>query len=334
MLSRIIVPLDGAAVSEAAVPRAVEIARRTGATLTLLHVVRRPVRADASLMEIATEQGRLEGERYLERVARDVRASGRIDIRTTMLEGPVATAICTDAGSDHTTLIVMTTHGQSGWHRTWIGSIADTVVRRARVPVMLVRVGPRPRSAATGRDLRVLVALDGTPCSDEILAPLREGAFGSQAVYRLLTVVAPVASLHSVGTLGYPVLDYDDEATALAVRGARAHLLAVADQLWSNEPGIAIECDVIVGDNPARAVVDAAAMADVVAMATHGHTVSRVLLGSVTDKVLRGSACDLLLCHPFAGRNAPKRDRRTLTGNLSAEQEGSPDCWPPIERRA
>jgi hypothetical protein len=54
--------------------------------------------------------------------------------------------------------VVMTTHGHSGINRLWLGSVADRLVRRVKVPVLLLR----PKVGALQTEFRhTVVALDG-----------------------------------------------------------------------------------------------------------------------------------------------------------------------------
>jgi nucleotide-binding universal stress UspA family protein len=73
------------------------------------------------------------------------------------------------SGSD---LIVMTTHGRGPVSRFWLGSVADQLVHRLPMPLLLIRTqedSPLPRDEPELRNL--LVALDGTPTAEQILQP-------------------------------------------------------------------------------------------------------------------------------------------------------------------
>ncbi len=77
---------------------------------------------------------------------------------------------------------------------------------------------------------------------------------------------------------------------------AEDYLLAVAEHLRAG--GAKVQTRVHVAEQPAAAILREAALvgADLIALETHGRGVSRMLLGSVADKVVRGSAVPVLLC--------------------------------------
>jgi nucleotide-binding universal stress UspA family protein len=75
---------------------------------------------------------------YLDRVAAELRAVG-VKVTTETCAGPVAETILEYAEGIHADLIAMSTHGRSGLARWFIGSVADKVVRAARLPVLLAR---------------------------------------------------------------------------------------------------------------------------------------------------------------------------------------------------
>jgi nucleotide-binding universal stress UspA family protein len=147
---RILVPLDGSETAEAALAPAAELARLTGAELTLLRAVEvlpiaapdglvyTPPTLDAALVERLVAEAR----RSLNRVAERLRAEGlTVATRVTAAE-PAAAAILDAAGQAD--LIVLATHGRSKVARFFLGSVADKVVRGAPCPVLVTRSQPAP----------------------------------------------------------------------------------------------------------------------------------------------------------------------------------------------
>jgi universal stress protein A len=158
-LSRILVPVDFSAPSDAAVDEAFFIAKRFTASVDLLHVWRPTPSPDddvpaASLTSFArTDVGR-EMRRYLERAeAQAVPARGRLaygDPETLILE-------CAD-GYD---LIVMGTRGRSAASHLLRPSVAEHVVRRANVPVMTIH-------AHTGNGITSRLELEEGPAAPSL----------------------------------------------------------------------------------------------------------------------------------------------------------------------
>ncbi len=144
MYKKILVPLDGSPFAEAVLPHVRELAQCTGAEIVLLRVAMRwmyDYAMPAPLLPGTTlNESEQEPAAYLERVAADLRAAGFM-VTTEVCAGPVAETILEYAEGIHVDLIAMSTHGRSGLARWFIGSVADKVVRAAKLPVLLARPG-------------------------------------------------------------------------------------------------------------------------------------------------------------------------------------------------
>jgi nucleotide-binding universal stress UspA family protein len=156
----ILVPLDGTALAEQALPPAVGLAKSSHAKLLLLKVL---IARDKSEVYIVHEVGREEAEnydyvlgntdlddyRYLEEVsARYIPAE--IAYTTIACAGQPAQDIISTLDDHHADLVVMATHARAGLHRIIAGSVAERVVSQASVPVLLLR-GQAPPSAGAIR---------------------------------------------------------------------------------------------------------------------------------------------------------------------------------------
>jgi nucleotide-binding universal stress UspA family protein len=141
-LHRILVPLDGSALAEAALPRVAELARLTNARLTLLQVIGPPM-PELTAFEIARlpeDDGELTiaAEAYLRRVAATLHERG-LDADTAVHFGDPAACIAEEVALNRHGLVAMSTHGRSGIDRLVVGSVADRVLRTARAPLLLFR---------------------------------------------------------------------------------------------------------------------------------------------------------------------------------------------------
>jgi nucleotide-binding universal stress UspA family protein len=145
MYKEILVPLDGSELAEAAVPHALELAKAFGAQVALFSVVEPigvypqpgvvgPVVSIAVNVEEEMENIR----QYLEKVADRLKAEG-IRVQRVVREGDPASLICDYAQESKADVIVMSTHGRSGIQRWVYGSVADRVLRGAKIPVLLIR---------------------------------------------------------------------------------------------------------------------------------------------------------------------------------------------------
>ena len=141
MYKRVLIPLDGSALAEQALPHAIAQARHFQAELILLRVLEPfPHARGMSLgdLERIKQQASTWAREYLERLAADVRQQG-ITVQAVTIDGRPHVEIPQFAETNQVDLIVMSTRGQSGLSRWLMGSVADRVVRGATVPVLLVR---------------------------------------------------------------------------------------------------------------------------------------------------------------------------------------------------
>jgi nucleotide-binding universal stress UspA family protein len=142
----ILVPLDGSILAESAVAPAVDLAREHGAKLVLL----RAAEAHSLPMADPTEaqvQAVRAAEEYLTDARRRVTQAGVAAVDTSVWYGAPAEAIVEAARYRGADLIVMSSHGRSGLGRLVLGSVAESVQRATRVPILLIRPGEAPIDA-------------------------------------------------------------------------------------------------------------------------------------------------------------------------------------------
>jgi nucleotide-binding universal stress UspA family protein len=142
MYERALVPLDGSTTAEGVIPFILHIAGPLGLDVTLLRVVTPAPRAAAvEAGPIAlddTEELCAEAERYLVPFAAELRANG-IRVTTDVRRGEPVDEVLASARDSRADLIIMTTHGRTGFARLLFGSVAEGVLRHADVPVLLMR---------------------------------------------------------------------------------------------------------------------------------------------------------------------------------------------------
>lgn len=315
MYARVLVPLDGSPFAELVLPAAVALARHMGASLELLHVhAYRPLDyttgadADAVRLDAREEE---DDRAYVEEVAARLAAEGPPVIPRVVVHRSVAASLAEEAAAGPATLLVMTSHGRTGLRRSFVGSVADAVIRAAEVPVLLWRPAPDD-AAAPERFERLLVPLDGSPFAEAVLPHALALSAADEARLTLARVVQPVLEvmepvalmpfgIESAGA-GPAVAVVDRPATARALVEARRYLGAVAARIRPKCPRLWIDVRAEVADDPGAALIVAAADvgADLVAMTTHARGVARLFVGSTADRLLRGRHGATLLMHPRA----------------------------------
>jgi nucleotide-binding universal stress UspA family protein len=141
---RVLVALDGSALSEAILPEALDVAQALRVAMTLLRVVAVTsfihVEGYPDPVEVPTEGiSSGEAEAYLNGLATELRREGRWVSIDTPEALDAASAILLAAQNPETALIAMATHGRGGLAELVLGSVATAVVKQATVPVLLLR---------------------------------------------------------------------------------------------------------------------------------------------------------------------------------------------------
>jgi nucleotide-binding universal stress UspA family protein len=248
--------------------------------------------------------------KYLEAISAELESGAHVTSTHAVLRGAPAETIVRRARAIGADLIVMTSHGRTGFSRAWLGSVADAVMRESAIPVLIVRAEKGPgtvdRRAMARGIKRVFVPLDGSALSTEILlaaADLARAAHASITLLRVVPIVPIVMAYEPTMPVTSLPFVIDEVATTQIQERAIAELDVAARRLH-DETGLAVDSRVIVAENAAAEIVaqTAAREADVVAMSTHGRGASRLLLGSVADKVLRSSRVPVLLYRPVEVR--------------------------------
>lgn len=150
-LSRVLVPLDGSDLAEAALDLASDVTTWLGGEIFLLRVVAPHGHGLGDASAYLTYDPRSEAEQareYLSAIADDLRARGHLVTVLTAI-GPAAAMIAATAAEHGIELIVMSSHGSGGITRLLMGSIATGVVQQACAPVLIVH--PRTPTRHAGQ---------------------------------------------------------------------------------------------------------------------------------------------------------------------------------------
>lgn len=298
----ILVPVDGGPFGEHALPHALAIARRAGAQVRVAHVhsplqsTTRPetlhydMQMDAALMR--------RQQKYLDGLSRRLEEAADVPVTPVLRrQQSVADALCeAAAGAD---LVVMATHGRGPLGRLWFGGVADALMRRLSVPLLLVRGRNTPADLAGEPPVRhVLIPLDGSERSERVLRPAVGLGTLMGANHTLLRVLP--------GGPDYPLVYGGDLAqrrlTARREVEAWEYLYEVTKRLGCRSARIRTQA--IFSDlAPARAVLHYAANqgVDLIALATRGRGgLARLFRGSVAGRVAREASVPVLVYRPGA----------------------------------
>lgn len=302
MFNTILIPLDGSSLAEQALGRGMAVARASRADLELV-LVQQPSPFDG-FPDVPLVSHLWDAERdYLETVNAEIRIGGLIPTRHVVLRGEPVDAICRHVADVSADLVVLTTHARTGLNRTWLGSVANGIVRHSTVPVLVLRPvkGSSRKDASRHLFRHVLIPVDGSPGSMQIFKAATALAKCSNARVALLQVIEPIPIISMDAGLPATYMPglLSDPRTRRLADEAREQLIDTA-RLLQEDSGLTVDAHVIVEAHVGQAIIHFAESHgnDLIAMATHGRGISRLLMGSVADKVMRGGTLPMLLHRP------------------------------------
>ncbi len=308
-VQRILVPCDFSDCSRRAVERAAELARWYDAGLTLLHAVplwpstsRLPPYVNPIVLEPATRDRLVEELRGLGEPARSLGIVPRCIVR----EGDPAELVLLTAREQGIDLVVMGRHGDRGFDRWALGSVAEKVVRKAGCPVLTLRLDadtPVPPDRAPFR--RVLCGID----------------FGAASALALRYALALAEEANADLTVAHVIeWSYANDALLPPDLGSRSfqdYVRRTAEaELHAAIPADAGDwCRVteIVATGRAAPEITRLARergADLIVLGVHGaSTLETMMFGSTARRVLHDAPCPVLTVRSPHGREPGRAQR-------------------------
>jgi nucleotide-binding universal stress UspA family protein len=218
--------------------------------------------------------------------------------------GSAAEWIVEETETRHADFIIMATHDRIGPDRWIHGSVAESVVSRSTIPVMLVRADTADRLAERFQTPEpvVVVPLDGSELAEAAL-PVARGLATTLGARAVLVGVVPRAGQLLAGQ-GGAIVPYAGSGQAETEAEARAYLEAAAGPIATSATGVTT---VLRYGDPASEIAAVAqeSAAAAVVMATHGRTgLVRSILGSVAGGVLHHNSTPVVLIRPPELRGA------------------------------
>ena len=298
-IKRILCPVDFSDFSRHAFDRAVAVARSYGAELAVLHVL--PVPSAVPALPYGPEGP---GPFGFEAVDRE-RALGELS-RFLAAEQPVGVPLhfhTVESGSVHrevflqtsrlsADLVVMGSHGRSGFDRFFLGSVAEKTLRGSRVPVLLVPPHA-PDAVPLGQDpfRRIVCAIDFSQDSARALGYAASLArHGAGRLTLVHSVEAVPIGYDPMAGVTFDVIGYQQALE----KSATAQM-----QKFVPEPAsLGCETDIVVTrGKPYREILGIAAerRADLIVLGVHGRSaIDRLVFGSTTQHIVRRAICPVL----------------------------------------
>jgi nucleotide-binding universal stress UspA family protein len=293
-IKRILCPIDFSDFSQRAVDHALGIARWYEATVTLLHV-RALVPIAPAVPEMLPPMALTVEERdeLMAALARYIPADPGVAIEREVAEGHAATEIVDQATRFASDLVVLGTHGRSGFERLLLGSVTERVLRKAPCPVLSVprQAGAVPATAPLFK--RILCAVDFSDCS---MRALQYALSMAQEADARLTV------LHVFDLEGAMSEDWRDRLTPPSLRKELETLETERrERLERAIPSNAREyCaidPVMARGTPYREILRVAEenQSELIVIGIHGRSAADLLFfGSTANHVVRQAACPVL----------------------------------------
>ena len=298
-LRHILSPFDFSDVSVHAMEQAALLARAAGARLTVLHVFLSVMPTTGmNALDTATAQV-IEPEDLDELRAKVTEAcrsaiDAGVSVGIIIVGGAPAPVILEHAASNDVDLIVMGTHGTSGFQHLILGSVTEKVLRKAACPVLTVP--PRAAAAPAAAFTRVIVAVDFSDCSRLAVQAAAAMTDGREAAVTLLHVLEwpwhepPVPGIDGLPAAQLETLletrRYLETSAADGLKNLAASLL----------PGRDVAIEVRFGKAYTELVAAARErQADLIVMGVRGRSPLDIgFFGSTTNHVVRAASCPVL----------------------------------------
>lgn len=294
--------MDFSEPSKVALEAAFVVARTRGCRqITVFHAVQEVVEPKGQTEEVRANLLALKARikeaatRQLEALTRAMGPPAGVTLVHEVVQGTPSLAIPAAAERVGATLLALGTHGRTGLNRWIKGSVAEAMVRRCRIPTLVLPVGRDgvPAAAELANLRKVLVAVDLHAEADRVLQ------VGLELVRGLAHGPVEVTLLSVADPLALPEIADDDrilsEYRSLIEREAEAQLTALASR--ATRPDHPITAQVTAGD-PDEQILEAQRRlgAELVVVGSHGRGRAPILeLGSTTTHVMRACPASVLV---------------------------------------
>jgi nucleotide-binding universal stress UspA family protein len=291
---RLLCPIDFSDASLHAVEHAATLAGWYQATVVGLHV-HNPVYAPIGTPGLPPDGGTVFASpaasqrvrQQLHDALAPVRSAGA-PVETAIEEGSPASQILSGVARHRADLVVLGTHGASGFERLLLGSVTEKVIRKASCPVLTVP--PRAQAASQLPFRRILCPIDFSASSTRALEFALSIAQEAQADLHLVHVIEWPEGRQPPPLPGFNLPEYHVYRESEAL-GELDKLVPASARDWC-QPTLRV-----VHGKPYEQVVQLSASGsiDLVVIGVHGrNALDLMIFGSTTNQVIRGAACPVL----------------------------------------
>ena len=290
-IRRVLVPVDFSKPSLSAIEAALPLVQQFKAELHLMHVFAPdyPLSSMAAIPLIVPE---LEVRQRVRRKLRELAKRYSVSLHRQnvhALKGSPFEEICRLARDWKIDLIVIATRGNTGLKHLVLGSTAERVVRHSPCPVLVVRNNEADQTSTTGFR-KILVPIDFSDCS---MKGLKFGRRLARELGSKMILLNSVALQYYIANDEYARYDLPKllQQTEKSARGQMRDFVAKTN--WG---GVEIDTTIKIGHAGEQICAAAAERADLIVIATHGHTgLKHIFLGSTAEYVVRRAPCPVLV---------------------------------------
>jgi nucleotide-binding universal stress UspA family protein len=287
--------MDRSPLAECALPHAAAFARAFESQITLVHVMDPPQRAANWRRAVDPLNWRIrkaEAESYLSELTLRLEKAG-LTAEKQILEGPAAERIVEFSRKNDVPLLMLSSHGQSGFSGWNVSSVVQKIILRANTSMMIVRAYQPASTDVTGlRYRRLLLPMDGSQRAECVLPMASTLARSHEASILLANVVRRPEMPRRT-----PPTDEDVELADRIVERNRVEATQYLDQIRSRLAG-EVQARVLVGDHVAGTLQELVEQEkiDLVLMAAHGYSaLTRWPYGSVVSSFITYGTTPLLI---------------------------------------
>lgn len=295
VIKNLLVPLDGSLLAESVLPYTAQISRKIKVSVTLIHIIEKDAPETVHGQRHLTNPA--QAEEYLNSIASsDVfkEIPVKIHVHEARVEN-IPRSIADHSAELNQDLVIMCTHGSSGFHDMLFGSIAQQVISLGITPVLLINPANEKYSKNCNFET-FLIPLDGNPDHEQALdyASIFAGMCGAKLH---LLIAIPLFGTMSGGFNAIHRLLPGTTSKMLDMIVPDAEVYLQEQKTKLEESGLKVTVSAS-RSNPEKAILEASKKikADVIILATHGKKGADAFWeGSVTPKISKTSKVPLLL---------------------------------------
>ena len=284
--------------SNSAVLQAIDMAKEFGARLSICHVIDLPMVSMHGAAFVYQEDQIEEMKTGALDQIRALVAESELDWEPLVVTGPVSSTFCRLAVEKQADLAIVSTHGRTGFKRLFLGSVTERLLRTIACPLLVVT--PPEKSVGMVKQFKgfgfkqILVGCDFSADSDRAVAFGFSLAQEFEAVIHLVHVVEPFVYRDAMLPEAMKTEVFSDASSS-----ARQRLEALVPEGARNWCQIEIACETGKPFQVLKSYAESRGI-DLIVLGVRGHSlVETLLLGSTTDRVIRGVSCPVLsVCPP------------------------------------